>query len=127
MHRGYTNGNIPELQVWRPLSPDSNDYSKISQVKFQAGTPITNTYYASNVLLTGNDQIKFQSGDVIGYYQPNNPSLWISNIINENYTSYYISYDNLTTTNINSGSYYERMLQPLINVLTGKCSYLIAR
>ena len=80
-----------------------------------------------HVLLTGNDGLKFQSGDVIGYYQPNNSFLWISNIINENYISYYKSYDNLTTTNINSASYTEIMLQPLINVSTGKCNYLITR
>ena len=127
MHIGDTNGYMPEFQVWRPLSPDSNEYSKINQVKFQAGTPITNTYYVSSVLLTGNDELKFQSGDVIGYYQPTNSFLRISNIINENYTSYYKNYDNLTTTNINSGSYYESMHQPLINVFIGKCNYLIAR
>ena len=122
MHRDFRSGytSLPEFQVWRPLSPDSNEYSKIGQVKFQTGTPIVNNYYASSVLLTGNDQIKFQSGDVIGYYQPNTPFFRISNIINEDYASYYSSYDNLTTTNINSGRYRTVTYQPLINVFTSK-------
>ena len=121
MHRAfYILGNFPEFQVWRPLSPDTNGYSKIGQVQFQTRT--SSTYYEYNVLLTGNDRLKFQSGDVIGYYQPNYPSARISNILNENYTSYYSSYDDLNTTSLSSGRYATITYQPLINILTGTYS-----
>ena len=110
---------MPEFQVWHPLSPGSNVYSKISQVQFQIETQITNTYYTPTLLLTGSDRLEFHSGDVIGIYQPRYPLFRISNIFNENYTSYYNSYDNHTTTNISSGSYNTLTLQPVINVFTG--------
>ena len=110
---------MPEFQVWHPLSPVSNAYSKIGQVQFQIETPIRSAYYTPTLLLTGNDQLEFQSGDVIGIYQPSYPFFRISNVLNENYTSYYNTYDNLTTTNISSGRYNTLTLQPVINVFTG--------
>ena len=110
---------MPQFQVWHPLSPSSNAYSKIGQVQFQIETPANNTYYTLTLLLTGNDRLEFQSGDVIGIYQPSYPLFRISYIFNENYTSYYNSYDNLTTTNISSGRYDTLTYQPVINVLTG--------
>ena len=122
MHRVYRIGytRMPEFQVWRPLSPDSNEYSKIGQVQFQTATQLSGGYYASGVLLTGNDRFEFQSKDVIGFYQPNYPLYRISNIFNENYTSYYYnSDDDLITTNLSSGRYSTIRHQPLINVFTG--------
>ena len=110
---------IPQFQVWHPLSPGSNVYSKIGQVQFQIETPIRSTYFTPTLLLTRNDRLEFHSGDVIGIYQPSYPLFRISNVFNENYISYYNTYDNLTTTNISSGRYNTLTLQPVINVFTG--------
>ena len=99
------------FQVWHPLSPGLNVCSKIGQVQFEApeGENITRVY-TSTVSLTGNDQIKFQSGDVIGCYQPFN-SCYAAGANNTNTT---------TTININRVNYFETMLQPLISVMIGE-------
>ena len=117
-------GSLPVFQVWHPLSPGLNVYSKIGQVQFEApeGENITRVYI-STVSLTGNDQIEFQSGDVIGCYQPFNSRYIVgANNHSRNYTSYFTSSSSLTTTtiNVNSVNYFETMFQPLISVIIGE-------
>ena len=118
-------GSLPVFQVWHPLSPDLNVYSKIGQVQFFEAPEGENIIrvYISTVSLTGNDQIEFQSGDVIGCYQPFN-SRYAAGLgaTNTNYTSYFTSSSSLTTTtiNVNSVNYFETMLRPLISVMIGE-------
>ena len=59
---------LPAFQVWHPVLPGSSVYSIVDQVQFQFAVGVV------TVLLTGNDQIEFQSGDVVAYYQPNDSS-----------------------------------------------------
>ena len=117
-------GSLPVFQVWHPLSPGSNVYSKISQVRFEApeGKNITRVYI-STVLLTRIDQIEFQLGDVIGCYQPFNSRYTVGTINDTIYTSYSTNSSSLTTTTINvlSGvNYFETTDQLLISVMIGK-------
>ena len=118
--------NLPVFQVWHPLLPASSIYSMIGQVQFQSGVHIVRYFYTSTVLLIGDERIEFQSGDVIGCYQPPYP-LRLVQIINAstddaNYTSYFSHVSNLTTATINiSGvDYDEKVWQPLINITIGK-------
>ena len=71
--------------------------------------------------LTGNDQIEFQSGDVIGCYQSFN-SRYAVGANNTNYTSYFTSSSSLTATtiNVNGVNYFETILRPLISVMIGE-------
>ena len=118
-------GSLPVFQVWHPLSPGSNVYSKVGQVQFEApeGANIVTRIHISNVSLTGSDRIEFQSGDVIGCYQPFF-SRYTVGANNASYTSYFTNSSSLaaTTINVNNVSYFETIMQPLINVMIGECA-----
>ena len=64
--------NYPSFQVWRPSSIGSTVYNKIGEVQLQSDDQVTgsNNNPIANIILTGNNTIEFQSGDVVGYYQP---------------------------------------------------------
>ena len=72
--------DYPFFQVWRPLSIDSMVYNKAGEVQLQDSqvsqcklkSHLRNERCIANVVLTGNDTIEFQSGDVVGYYHPCN-------------------------------------------------------
>ena len=117
-------GSLPVFQVWHPLTPGSNIYSKVGQVQFEApeGENIRRRIHISNVSLTGSDRIEFQSGDVIGCYRPFF-SHYTVGANNATHISYFTSSSSLSTTTINVSnvSYFESVLQPLINVMTGEC------
>ena len=123
-------GALPVFQIWRPLSPNSNVYSKIGQVQFEApqGQNILRIYI-SNVSLTGNDQIEFQAGDAIGCYQPSNSRYRAGAIDDPNFTSHFTSSSSLTTTtttiDISSArlNYFETTIRPLISVIIGEYIY----
>ena len=76
MH-GQTGSNLPRFQVWHPTLLNSSTYNIIDEVQLTEGNgiKINNNlcYYYANMSLNSNSQIEFQSGDVIGYYQPSNP------------------------------------------------------
>ena len=123
--------NLPVFQVWRPLLPGSSIYSIIGQAQFDSGVFYAGPYlYTSTILLTRDDRIEFQSGDVIGCYQPNYPLrlVQIITIDNVNYISYFSHTTNPTTAtiNISSTDYVDEVRQPLINITTGKYTCCIS-
>ena len=121
MYEVRRSGSLPVFQVWRPLFPGSSAYSKIGQVQFEAGIPGVRVHI-SNVSLTGNDEIKFQSGDVIGCYQPLISHYRVGLTVDANYTSYFTSANSLTTIafNLSSVNYFETTVRPLISVMIGE-------
>ena len=113
--------NLPVFQVWHPQSPGSNVYSVIGQVQFQPGTLQFNRRFINSVVsLTGDNQIQFQAGDVIGYYQPSNPLRLVWSIFSDNHTYYLSRSSDLSTVNISSADYKTIGLQPLISIMIGK-------
>ena len=119
----------PLFQVWRPIL-NSSIYIKIGQAQLSAGSVKVvdqGSYYYTNMSLNSSSQIEFQSGDVIGYYQPSNArQIW--NIQIDEYTSYsYTVTSPLILLNINIEGISETNYQPLIKVMFGKiinlCSY----
>ena len=120
MGNGSGVGSLPLFQVWRPLSFGSDVYSKVGQVQLENGIGVFGNF-TSNVSLLTNNQIEFQSGDVIGCYQP----LYLLHAIwwtyDTNYTAYVyriftdagINYVNITEYSIERGL-------PLISVIIGK-------
>ena len=115
--------NNPLFQVWHPTSLNSSTYKKLSEVQLPSGDFIkagkNMNYYNASLSLNSSSQIEFQSGDVIGYYQPSNPHRRIWSIQTSGYTSYS---NNATssTIDINSADNTDTNLQPLIRVMFGK-------
>ena len=117
--------NFPLFQVWHPISLNSSSYNKIGEIQLPAGdfvaVGVNRNYYSVSMSLNSNSLIEFQSGDVIGYYEPSNPRRLIGSI----QTSGYISYSNTVTSpstliNTNNVDNIEANRQPLIEVTFGK-------
>ena len=117
-------GNFPLFQVWHPTPLNSSMYNKTHEVQLPSGDFIFegfSSYFSASLSLDGSSQIEFQSGDVIGYYQPSNPRRSLRSIP----TSGYISYSNTvaspsTSININNVDNTEIDRQPLIEITFGK-------
>ena len=125
----FGGSNLPLFQVWHPTSVNSSVYNIIDEVQLPRGTYIGNIitgYYSASLSLNSNSQIEFQSGDVIGYYQPSNPRRVIRSVQTSGYTSYSNAVTSpLTSININNVENRETDLRPLIEVMFGKnCSYI---
>ena len=80
-----------------------------------------NRYYHASLSLNSSSQIEFQSGDVIGYYQPSDPQRLIWSIQTSGYTSYSNSVTSPSTSiDTNNVDNIETNRQPLIAVMFGK-------
>ena len=126
--------HYPTIQVWHPTSSSSSSssYKRISQYELVPGdiTDINNgEYYLANVSLSDAKMVEFQSGDIIGYYIPQQGKYYtVWNIQTEGYISYTIKVQNenkLSTnfTIIDSTDW--EAWQPLIKVLFGKIVWCI--
>ena len=115
---------MPLFQVWHPTSLNSTTYNKIGEVQLPAGNRIGDSstgYYYASLSLNNNNQIEFQSGDVIGYYQPSNPYHGIWSIQTNGYISYSKNVSNSPASiDINNVHYTDNNHQPLIQVMFGK-------
>ena len=119
------NDNLPLFQVWHPTSLNSSTYNKIGEVQLPPGdfvaVGVGRTYFHANLPLNGNSQIEFQSGDVIGYYQPTNSQRSIGSIQTSGYTSYSNNVTSpLTSIDISTVDNTDNNHQPLIAVMFGK-------
>ena len=116
--------NFPLFQVWHPTSPNSSTYNKTDEVQLPAGdfVPVGagRSYHSASLSLNSNSQIGFQSGDVIGYYQPTDPRWLIRSIRTSGYTSYSNTVTNPSTSiDTNNVDNIEANRQPLIEVTFG--------
>ena len=59
---------FPCFQVWRLSPTDPSIYNKIGEVNMSSTDQVTGNI--TNIKLTSNNIIEFQSGDVVGYYHP---------------------------------------------------------
>ena len=119
----FRGSNFPLFQVWHPTSINSNSYSIIGEVQLPNGNAIDSFFgpYLANVSLDSNSQIEFQSGDVIGYYQPSYSRRRIWSIQTSGYTSYSNNVTSPSTTfDINNVYNTETDRQPLINIMFGR-------
>ena len=113
--------NLPLFQVWHPVH--SRVYHKIGEVELPLGNYITGPrdYYYAKMSLNISSQIEFQSGDIIGYYQPTDPQYLIYSIQVAQYTSYSNTVTSPSTSiDIHSVNNTETQRQPLIEVTFGK-------
>jgi len=110
------------IQVWRPMPPFSMTYNKIGEVQIQESQVLQLKYRVAEILLTGNDRIFVQSGDVVGFYHPPDSRYQVRTIRTNGYVLY--SYDGSNSTTLLSSrnltlSSTDRM-QPLIQFILGK-------
>ena len=120
-----TGSNHPVFQVWHPTQLNSSTYNKIDEVQLTGGEYINIDgsigYHYASISLNRNSQIEFQSGDVIGYYQPSNSRRLIQNIQTSGYTSYSNTVTSpLTSIDISNVDNIEIDHQPLIEITFGK-------
>ena len=121
--------DFPLFQVWHPTSLNSTVYNKIGEIKLPAGdfvaVGVNRNYYSASVSLNSTNQIEFQPGDVIGYYEPSRPRRLIGSIQKSGYTSYSNSVTSPSTSiDINNVNNIETNRQPLIAVTFGKVMYI---
>ena len=122
---GEIGSNYPLFQVWHPTQLNSSTYNKTDEVQLTGGEYIsiddTKGYYYASLSLNSNSQIEFQSGDVIGYYQPSDARRHIWSVQTSGYTSYSNNVTSpLTSVDINSIENIKTNHQPLIKVMFGK-------
>ena len=124
-----SDSSFPLFQVWHPNLPNSTTYNKIAEVQLPLGdfrvvAPGRN-YHHVNLSLNSSSQIEFQSGDVIGYYQPPNSQRLIGSIQTSGYTSYSNSVTSPSTSiDINNVDNIDTDHQPLIAVMFGNIAIL---
>ena len=119
------NNNLPLFQVWHPASLNSSTYNKIGEVQLPAGdfvpVGVGRNYFFANLPLNGSSQIEFQSGDVIGYYQPSSSQRSIGSDQTSGYTSYSNNVTSPSTSiDISTVDNTDNNHQPLIAVMFGK-------
>ena len=115
------------FQVWQPASVDSTIYNKIGEVQLQSDDQVTGSgdYRTANIILTGNNTIEVQSGDVVGYYHPPDARYRVTTIQTRGYRLYQFngSHESVDLNN-NIGNDDNR--QPLIQFTISKyLSYIL--
>ena len=114
--------DYPSFQVWRAVSVGSTVYNKIGEVQLQSDDQVTDSgdNQTANIILTGDDTIEFESGDVVGYYHPPNSRYLVRDINTTGYILY--RFDGSPASNSVNLSEYDLMFnfrQPLIQFIIG--------
>ena len=121
MNASHPGKDVPVIQLWRPSSPGSNVYKLIDQIgQIQFENLIETTqFYIIDAIFRG--LVKFQPGDVLGYYQPSNPRQLLWSINEGGYVSYSINASAAATTiNTSSVDYIDDGLVPYVRVTFGE-------
>ena len=115
--------NYPIIQVWRPVSIGSMIYSKTGEVQLTSSDQVTgeDEYRLVTIILTGNNTIEVQPGDVVGYYHPPQSCYRVRTRRINGYILYqFEGSSNLTSVNLSSTNEYTDRRQPLIQFSIGK-------
>ena len=93
--------------MWRVASVGSTNYNKINEVRLQSDDQVTrgsSNYREANIILTGNNTIEVQSGDVVGYYHPPQSRYRVRTIATNGYVLYQLrgSHDSVDLNNMDS-------------------------
>ena len=122
---GNNANNFPFIQVWRPSSDGSTVYNRVGEVELQV-TSGNNGNQVVNIILMENDTMRFQSGDVVGYYDPGarcqvRTATTAGYLLHHNQFSQ--SPDTIDLNNFDAIT----DEQPLIQFTTGKCAICACR
>ena len=109
--------DYPHFQVWRAESVGSTTYNKIGEVQLQSDDQVTGSgnFQTVNIVLTGNNTIEVQSGDVVGYYHPLDIRYHVRNIQTDGYILYQFD-ESSKSVDLNRG---RNERQPLIQFTIG--------
>ena len=122
MSRSEDRDDLPYFQIWRPLSPISTIYNKTHEVQLQSihVTVPSDSRTSINITLTDNERLEFQSGDVIGFYHPNDTRYQLRTIRTDGYVLYeFNGSSTLTSVDLNTASDVMDERQPLIQFTIG--------
>ena len=112
--------DYPFFQVWQLAVDSTTIYNKTGEVQL-SDDQVTGSgdYQTANIILTGNNTIEVQSGDVVGYYHPLQSHYRVRTIQTIGYILYQFmgSHDSVDLSN-NISSNDQR--QPLIQFTIGK-------
>ena len=114
--------NYPIIQVWRPASVSSTIYNKIGEVQLQSDdqlSVVSDTTRIPTIILTDNDTIEVQSGDVVGYYHPPDSRLRVITRRTDGYILYQFS-ESFESVDLNNAVDSNNEQQPVIQFTIGK-------
>ena len=114
--------DFPYFQIWRLVSARLYSYIDGVQVQGnQVSSPCNNNNFCNvDIVLTGNDRITFQSGDIVGYFQPNQNGYRVRSTSTQGYTLY--RFDGSvapTLVNLSRADRTNNERQPLIQFVIG--------
>ena len=115
--------NYPIIQVWRPVSIGSMIYNKTGEVQLTSSDQVTGKrkYRLVTIILTGNNTIEVQPGDVVGYYHPPRSRYRVRTMETNGYILYqFEGSPNLTSVDLSSENNNDNERQPLIQFSFGK-------
>ena len=114
--------DYPAFQVWRLTSTGSTTYNKIGEVQLQSDDQVTGSgeYQTANIILTGNNTIEVQSGDVVGYYHPPDVRYQVRTIRTDGYILYQFDGSH-ESVDLNHDVDIRNNRQPLIQFIIGRC------
>ena len=113
--------DYPFFQVWRQAV--NTTYNKIGEVHLQSDDQVIevrDNVLVATIILTGNNTIEVQSGDVVGYYHPLQSRYQVRTIRTDGYIQYQFSglHELIDLNNIID---IDDRRQPLIQFTIGKC------
>ena len=113
--------NFPFFQVWQPSSTSSTIYTKTGEVQLPSDDQVTGsgTYRTANIILTGNNTIEVQSGDVVGYYHPPDTRYRVRTIQTNGYILYQFRVS-LESVDLSNSMRNNDQQQPMIQFTIGK-------
>ena len=123
---GNPDGNeYPSFQVWRPSSVGLTVYNKVGQIQLSDGqvTRGSRNLEEANIVLTDNT-IEFQSGDVVGYYQPPDSRYQVMYIQTNEYRLYQFNVSSVRSLlNLSNADGNASHQQPMIQFNIGEYIY----
>ena len=116
------NMSYPLFQIWRPVSNGSTIYNKIGEVQLESNDQVTGEYHQkATIIVTADNTIEVQSGDVVGYYHPPNSRYLIKTRKANGYIQYQLNgSSNASSVDLNNAYMYDYQKQPLIQFTIGK-------
>jgi len=117
--------SFPYIQIWRQIKNDPIIFSNIGEVQIQESQVLhcrNDTEYCTvNIVLTGNNRIEFQSGDVVGYYHPSDIQYRVRTLRTSGYIQFeYEGSTAPTTVILDNADRSTDHRQPLIQFVIGK-------
>ena len=105
--------NYPVFQVWQQAE-GLTMYNKIGEVQLQSDDQLYEVNYyvqIATIVLTGNNTIEVQSGDVVGYYHPPRSRYRVTTIQTDGYILYEFNGSHESVDLNNGYNYYQPLLQ----------------